>query len=153
MLCRWRVHGIGWVLRCVRAYHPRLPASNRHEGALRWPSRQLDDPACFGVLVRSVALALLAYVLLLAGQRLGHPRPARQRALAGLAGGLLGTIGVLLLAFWLFLPTVMVIATLYIERIARAVDRRHYPSSHRPARPPSRPSYGRAWRWRSRSCC
>ncbi|MEJ1975007.1 MAG: hypothetical protein WDN49_02060 [Acetobacteraceae bacterium] len=27
---------------------------------------QLDDPACFGVLVRSVALALVAYLLLLA---------------------------------------------------------------------------------------
>ncbi len=97
---------------------------------------QLDDPAMGGVLVRSVALALASYVLLLGGgfwiihallavvhwpgwlaAVLGHPGVA----------AVLSTVGVAALAFWLFLPSVLVIATLFIERIARAVDRRHYP--------------------------
>ena len=88
---------------------------------------QLDDPACFGVLVRSVGLALLAYVLLLGGSVWGIHALLASVRWPGWIAGLLGTTGVLLLAFWLFLPTVMLIATLYIERIARAVDHRHYP--------------------------
>ena len=42
-------------------------------------------------------------------------------------------MGASLLAFWLFLPVAAVIATLYIDRIARAVERRYYP-----ALPPAR---------------
>ncbi len=48
---------------------------------------QLDDPACFGVLVRSVALALAAYLALLAGSIWGDPRAAGELQLAGMAGG------------------------------------------------------------------
>ncbi len=87
---------------------------------------QLDDPACAGVLVRSVGLALVAYVALLAGSIWGiHEALAMVHWPAWIAA-ILGTAGVVLLAFWLFLPTVMLIATLFIERVALAVDRRHY---------------------------
>jgi uncharacterized protein involved in cysteine biosynthesis len=39
----------------------------------------------------------------------------------------LSGLGAALLAFWLFLPIAAVIGTLYLERIARAVERRFYP--------------------------
>ena len=88
---------------------------------------QLDDPACFGVLLQSVGLALLAYLLLLGGSIWGiHGLLDAVHWPAWLAG-IIGTIGVVLLALWLFLPTVLLIAMLYIEQIARAVDRRFYP--------------------------
>ena len=79
------------------------------------------------MLIRSVALALLAYGLLLAGAiwSVGH-------LLAGLhwphwIAAILATLGVAAAAFWLFLPSVLLIATLYLDRVARAVDRRCYP--------------------------
>ena len=79
-----------------------------------------------GVLIRSVALALLAYGLLLAGGFWSiHALLGWAHWPAWLAA-ILGTVGVALLAFWLFLPSVLLIATLYIDRIAAAVDRRHY---------------------------
>ena len=46
----------------------------------------------------------------------------------GWAADLVGGIGASLLALWLFLPVAALIGTLYIDRIARAVERRHYPS-------------------------
>ncbi len=54
----------------------------------------------------------------------------------------LATLGVALAAFWLFLPSVMLIATLYMERIAVAVDGRHYPFL-----PPPRPGAAAAQLW------
>jgi uncharacterized protein involved in cysteine biosynthesis len=88
---------------------------------------QLDDPACLGVLVRSALLALVAYVLLLAGSIWGIHALLISVSWPGWLAALLGTVGVVLLAFWLFMPTIVLIATLYIDRIAAAVDRRHYP--------------------------
>ncbi len=88
---------------------------------------QLDDPACAGVLMRSVLLALAAYLLLMAGSIWGMRALLAMVHWPGWLAAILGTVGALLAAFWLFLPTVMVIATLFIERIAVAVDRRHYP--------------------------
>ncbi len=87
---------------------------------------QLDDPACAGVLVRSVLVSLLAYAVLLGGGIWGTHTLLAIAHWPGWLAAVLGTIGVLLLAFWLFLPTVMVIATLYMERVARAVEARHY---------------------------
>ncbi len=89
---------------------------------------QLDDPTCLGVLGRSVGLALLAYVALMAGSIWAIHALLADVHWPGWLATVLGTLGVVLLAFWLFLPTVMLIATLYIDRIARAVDRRHYPN-------------------------
>jgi CysZ protein len=88
---------------------------------------QLDDPACFGALVRSVLLALAAYALLLAGSIWEMDRLLAAYHWPGWLAGLIGTVGVVALALWLFLPTVVMIATCYINRIAAAVDARHYP--------------------------
>lgn len=89
---------------------------------------QLDDPACFGVLLRSVALTFAALMLLLAGSVWGMHALLLSYHWPGWLAGIFGTIGVALLAFWLFLPAAMLIAALYVERIAAAVERRHYPA-------------------------
>ena len=97
---------------------------------------QLDDPACLGVLVRSVALALLAYAALLASSIWAVHALLAWVSWPGWLAALVGTFGVALAAFWLFLPTVMLIATLYLDRVAAAVDRRHYPLLPRPTPAP-----------------
>ena len=93
---------------------------------------QFDDPAFFGVLWRSVAWALagiVALALLLArgaeAALAGHPWLA----------GLLGGVGAVVLAFYFFLPLAAVIALLFVDRIAAAVERRWYPGL-----PPARPA-------------
>ena len=96
--------------------------------ALMLAVAQLDDPACAGVLARSIGLTLLAFVVLLGGSTWGiHALLANIHWMPGWIAAVLGTLGVALLAFWLFLPTVMVIATQFIDPVAAAVDRRHYP--------------------------
>ncbi len=88
---------------------------------------QLDDRAWFGVLGRSVLLTLLAYALLLAGSYEAVQALLASRHWVAWVATLLATAGVAVLAVWLFLPTVLVISTLFIERIAATVERRHYP--------------------------
>ncbi len=88
---------------------------------------QFDDPAFTGVLLRSVALALLSFLAIGAACAWGVQALLHASGWTGWLVGLLSTAGTALLALWLFLPTAMLIATLYIERIARAVDQRWYP--------------------------
>ena len=95
--------------------------------ALALAFAQLDDPACFGALLRSVGLAFAAYALLLAGSIWGIGTLLAAYHLPAWLAGIVGTVGVVLLALWLFLPTVVLIATFYIDRIAVAVEARHYP--------------------------
>src|SRR3954453_1601208 len=88
---------------------------------------QLTDPILLGVVIRSLLLSLAAFLALLAGSVwllgdvVGHG--GWLGWLAGIAGGL----GVILLAVWLFVPVALLIATLYIDRVAGAVERRFYP--------------------------
>jgi CysZ protein len=51
----------------------------------------------------------------------------------GWTADVVGGVGASIFALWLFLPVAAIIGTLYLERIARAVERRHYP-----ALPPAR---------------
>lgn len=89
---------------------------------------QLDDAAFLGVLLRSAAWSALCFIVMYAAVLWGiHHALSAHGALAW-AADLLGTLGAVLLAVWLFLPVAALIATLYIERIARAVERRYYPS-------------------------
>ncbi len=87
---------------------------------------QLDDRAWFGVLGRSVLLALAAYAVLLVGSFEAVHALLAAVDWHGWLAALLATTGVILLAVWLFLPTVLVISTLFIDRIADAVEQRHY---------------------------
>ena len=88
---------------------------------------QLDDRAWFSVLGRSVVLTLIAYAALLAGSYEAVHALLAAWHWTGWIAALLATLGVAMLAAWLFLPTVLVVSTLFIERIAQAVEERHYP--------------------------
>ena len=89
---------------------------------------QLDDPAILGVLVRSVLLSAVCLALLCAGTAYGlHHVLARIAWLAWLASALGGLL-VLVSGLWLFLPVSVVIASLFMEPVCRAVERRWYPA-------------------------
>lgn len=106
---------------------------------------QLTDPAFLGVVLRSVLWTLLAFVAVAIG--LSH---VLDWALRSMSGGthtgfiafLLGATGSVLLAHLLFLPVAGIVATLYADRIAAAVERRWYPDL-----PPGRPAplVAQAW--------
>ena len=101
---------------------------------------QLDDPVFRGVVLRSVGWAVLVFLLfaeLLSGG--AHeavvdwgPDPAAPHWIdstwLGWLGYAAGPVGAALLALVLFLPVACVIATLYIDRVAEAVERRWYPT-------------------------
>lgn len=97
---------------------------------------QLADPVFLGVVLRSIALSALAFVALSAGSVwVIHnlvagagwvSAPGWQGWIAWLVGAL-GGIAAAALALWLFVPAAVLIATLYIERVANAVERRFYP--------------------------
>ncbi len=89
---------------------------------------QLDDRAFLSVLLQSVLLAALCLVVLhLAAFWLVHGVFALHGWLAW-GADILGSIGVFVLGFWLFIPVAVLIGTLFIERVARAVERRWYPT-------------------------
>jgi CysZ protein len=88
---------------------------------------QLDDPVFVGVLWRSLVWAALAFVILLGGAIFAVHSLLLFHGWWGWAADLLSTVGVALLAFWLYLPIAVVIGALFMERIAAAVERRFYP--------------------------
>lgn len=93
---------------------------------------QWDDPAFLGVVARSLAASglIFAGIALAAGYGLHHLWPG-----GGVFAGLLGGAGAMLAAIWLFLPLAMLIASLMLEPVAAAVERRYYPFL-----PPPRPA-------------
>ena len=88
---------------------------------------QLDDPAFVRVLLQSLALSALCFAAMLAGMLWGLSQATLLPAWLAWIAGITGTIGASLLAFWLFLPMAAALGTLFIETIAGAVERRHYP--------------------------
>lgn len=96
---------------------------------------QLDDPAFLGAVLRSVGGALLALLVLGVGLGWGGARLAAEWAANWpiLAGGLewlagvAGVAGAVVLGLFLFVPLATAIATLFVDRVAIAVERRHYP--------------------------
>lgn len=88
---------------------------------------QFDDPAFLGAVWRSVAWAIAALIGLAALLVWGGSALAAEHDLLGWLGGLLGGVGAAVLAFYFFLPLATVIASLYADRIAAAVERRFYP--------------------------
>jgi CysZ protein len=88
---------------------------------------QLDDRAFLLVLLQSLALAALCFAAILAGMFWAVHHTANLTGWVAWAVDIAGTIGASLLAFWLFLPIAAAIGACFIETIARAVERRHYP--------------------------
>ncbi len=88
---------------------------------------QITDPVFLGVLAHSVLWSVLAFVLLAIGVFYGvHAALAGHGWLSWLAG-FAGAATTSLLSMWLFLPLATAIASLFVERIARAVEARYYP--------------------------
>src|ERR1051326_1376316 len=103
---------------------------------------QLTDPALFGVVWRSVLFSALFFTLILiAAIGAVHHFIAGDGLLAW-ALDALGSIASAVLAMWVFLPVAATIGTLYFERIARAVERRFYPSL-----PPAQPAPALSQLW------
>jgi CysZ protein len=94
---------------------------------------QLDDRVFVGVLLRSLLWSAVCFIALHAAAIWAIHRLLDLHGWLGWAADVVGGIGASLLALWLFLPVAAVIGTLYIDRIAAAVERRHYP-----ALPPAR---------------
>ena len=104
---------------------------------------QLPDPALRGVLLRSLVLAAAGFValepaavwalrqLVLAPGWAGHGWVA---SVLGWLGGVLGGVTAAWVGLWLFLPLAGLIATVFLERIAAAVERRWYPGLGPPRR-------------------
>ncbi len=88
---------------------------------------QLGDRVFLGVLLQSVVLAALCFLLLHVLTFWFVHNVMSLHGLLAWTADILGTIGASLLALWLFIPVAAMIGTLFIERIARAVERRYYP--------------------------
>ena len=88
---------------------------------------QLDDAAFLGVLLRSVAWAAVTFALLAAGIVWGAHAMLANHGLWAWLAALLGGAGAAVLALFMFLPLAAVIATLFVDRVAEAVERRYYP--------------------------
>jgi len=88
---------------------------------------QLQDPVFLGVVWRSLALSALGFLGLLAGSVWVINHVVAQPGWLGWLAAALGGVGAALLALWLFVPVALMIATLYMDRVAAAVDRRFYP--------------------------
>jgi uncharacterized protein involved in cysteine biosynthesis len=89
---------------------------------------QLDDRVFLGVLLRSVAWSAACFVALHVAAVWAVDRLLGLHGWIGWAAEVLGGIGASLLALWLFLPVAAAIGTLYIDRVAGAVEHRWYPS-------------------------
>lgn len=101
---------------------------------------QLEDPVFLGVLLRSVAWAVLAFLVLaevlswgaheavLDAVQAWGPADPSGAGWMGWLGYAAGPVGAALLAFLLFLPVACGIATLFVDRVADAVERSWYPA-------------------------
>jgi CysZ protein len=89
---------------------------------------QLDDSVFLGVVLRSLLWSAACFVALHVAAIWAVRRLLDLHGWLGWLADLLGGIGASLLALWLFLPVAAIIGTLYIDRIASAVERRHYPA-------------------------
>jgi uncharacterized protein involved in cysteine biosynthesis len=103
---------------------------------------QLDDPVLLGVVLRGVALALLAFALLWVGAVAAVDWLIGWRGPLAWGTDILSAIGAALLAWWLFVPLAAAIAALYVDRVAAAVERRWYPEM-----PPGCPASAAAQAW------
>jgi CysZ protein len=89
---------------------------------------QLNDRAFVRVLLHSLLASAACFAAILAGTIWAMHRLLALHGWWSWAVDLLGGVGAALLAFWLFLPVAAAIGAMFIETIARAVERRHYPA-------------------------
>lgn len=88
---------------------------------------QFDDRDFLAVTWQSVGWAVLSLVGLGALMVWGGSALAPQGGWLGWLGGVAGGVGAAVLAFYFFLPLATVIASLFVDRVANAVEHRFYP--------------------------
>lgn len=88
---------------------------------------QLGDRVFLGVVLHSVVWSAVAFAALAAAIFYGGHAVLSDQGWLGWLAGAAGAIGTLILSLWLFLPLATVIASLFVERIAAAVENRWYP--------------------------
>lgn len=88
---------------------------------------QITDPAFLAVLALSLACSAAVFVLLHLGVLWAVHRALALHGWLAWGADVLGGVGASLLGLFLFLPLAAGIATLFTDRVARAVERRHYP--------------------------
>lgn len=88
---------------------------------------QLDDRRFIGVLLRCLAWSAAFFIALHVLAVWAVQRVLVLHGVLGWAADVLATIGATIVAMWLFLPVAAAIGTLYVDRIAAAVEHRHYP--------------------------
>lgn len=121
---RWRGvrHG-----RPIPTARPRYPMIQPVFDPVARAVGQLGDPSILGVLWRSVAWAAVCFIAVHAAAIWAVHGMLALHGVAAWIADVAGTLGASVLALYLFLPAAAAIGTLYLERIARAVERRHYP--------------------------
>jgi CysZ protein len=93
---------------------------------------QFDDPTFRGVMLRSLAWSAACFVALHIGAIWAVHRLLAFHGWLAWTLDIFGSFGASILAFWLFLPVAAAIGTLYLDRIASAVEQRFYPWLPRP---------------------
>lgn len=89
--------------------------------------RQLGDPAFLGPLLKGLGGALLVFAGLVAAGAWGAEALAGGSGWLARAAAALGGLLTLGLAVWLFVPVLLAVASLFLDPVADAVERRFYP--------------------------
>jgi uncharacterized protein involved in cysteine biosynthesis len=88
---------------------------------------QWHDPVFLGVLLRSLFWSAACFIALHFVAIWAIQGLLDLHGWLGWAASIAGSLAASLLALWLFLPVAVIIGTLYLNRIAEAVERRYYP--------------------------
>ena len=88
---------------------------------------QFDDPAFRSVVFNSIGWAIVCFTALYGAAAWSVHKLLELHGVLAWAADVVGGLGALLLAFWLFLPCAAAIGTLYFDQIANAVEGRFYP--------------------------
>jgi len=87
---------------------------------------QLDDPILLSVLLRSFAWSIASFIALHFATIWMLQRMLEVHGWLAWGVGVLGSVAASFLTLWLFLPVAAAIGTMYLDRIALAVEHRFY---------------------------
>ena len=104
--------------------------------------QQLDDPALLGAILWSVAISAAVFIVLGGAGALAFQAWVLTDGSGLWLGSLLGVILAIAAALLLFVPVTVVVASLFADQVAAAVEAAHYPDL-----PPARPAVLAAQIW------
>jgi CysZ protein len=96
--------------------------------SLLLPLRQMTEPGFRWPLLKGLAGAFLAFAALIGLADWGVSSLVGGEGWLATVAGLLGGVLVLVSAIWLFVPVMLGIASLFLDEVAEAVERRYYPA-------------------------